>query len=64
MTCAAPMDRTSSTLRVLHTAVTVAPSAVAIWTAKLPTPRGLCDTRLDSPGLIGVSNEQRSAPLI
>jgi hypothetical protein len=33
MTCAAPIERTSSALRVLHTPVTSAPSAAAIWTA-------------------------------
>src|SRR5215210_7203655 len=38
MTWAAPTDRTSSMLRVLHTPVTSAPNAVAICTAKLPTP--------------------------
>src|SRR5437764_5653156 len=38
MTCAAPIERTSSTLRVLHTPVTSAPSAAAIWTAYVPTP--------------------------
>ena len=34
----APIERTSSTLRVLHTPVTSAPSAAAIWTAYVPTP--------------------------
>src|SRR5213078_3522890 len=38
MTCAAPIERTSSMLRVLHTPVTSAPSAAAIWTAYVPTP--------------------------
>ncbi len=38
MTCAAPSERTSSTLPVLHTPVTSAPSAAAIWTANEPTP--------------------------
>jgi hypothetical protein len=33
MTCVAPIERTSSTLAVLHTPVTSAPSAAAIWTA-------------------------------
>src|ERR1700680_4988154 len=32
------MDRTMSTLRVLHTPVTSAPSDLAICTAKVPTP--------------------------
>ena len=38
MTCAAPSERTSSTLPVLHTPVTSAPSAAAIWTANVPIP--------------------------
>ena len=38
MTCAAPSERTSSTLRVLHTPVTSAPIATAICTANEPTP--------------------------
>src|SRR6266704_1690219 len=38
MTCAAPIERTSPALRVLHTPVTSAPSAAAIWTAYVPTP--------------------------
>src|SRR6266568_4187782 len=38
MTCAAPSERISSTLPVLHTPVTSAPSATAIWTAYVPTP--------------------------
>ena len=35
---AAPIERTSPALRVLHTPVTSAPSAAAIWTAYVPTP--------------------------
>ena len=38
MTWSAPSDRTRSTLRVLQTPVTSAPNALAIWTAKEPTP--------------------------
>src|SRR6266542_4292817 len=38
MTCAAPIERTSPALRVLHTPVTSAPSAAAICTAYVPTP--------------------------
>jgi hypothetical protein len=38
MTCAAPIERTSPALRELHTPVTSAPSAAAIWTAYVPTP--------------------------
>ena len=38
MTCAAPSERTSSTLPVLHTPVTSAPIATAICTANEPTP--------------------------
>ena len=32
------MERTRSVLAVLHTPVTSAPKALAIWTAKVPTP--------------------------
>ena len=38
MTASAPSERTSSTLRVLQTPVTLAPSAFAICTANVPTP--------------------------
>ena len=38
MTWSAPRERTRSTLPVLHTPVTSAPNALAICTAKLPTP--------------------------
>ena len=38
MTWSAPSDRTRSTLAVLQTPVTSAPEALAIWTAKVPTP--------------------------
>src|SRR5215211_6114064 len=38
MTWSAPIERTISTLLVLHTPVTWAPNALANWTAKLPTP--------------------------
>src|SRR5207245_6611763 len=38
MTCFAPMDRTISTLLVLHTPVTSAPNDLAICTANVPTP--------------------------
>ncbi len=38
MTWSAPIDRTISTLRVLHTPVTSAPRDFAIWTAKVPMP--------------------------
>ena len=38
MTCAAPSEVTSSALRALHTPVTSAPRAAAIWTAYVPTP--------------------------
>ena len=38
MTWSAPIERTSSTLRVLVTPVTSAPNALAICTAKVPTP--------------------------
>src|SRR5919204_5797979 len=38
MTWSAPIDRTRSTLLVLHTPVTCAPKALASGTAKLPTP--------------------------
>ena len=38
MTWSAPRERTRSTLAVLHTPVTSAPSALAIWTANVPTP--------------------------
>src|ERR671919_540845 len=39
MTWSAPSERTSSTFLVLQTPVTSAPSALAIWTANVPTPR-------------------------
>ena len=38
MTWSAPSERTRSTLAVLQTPVTSAPEALAIWTAKVPTP--------------------------
>ena len=38
MTRSAPSERARSTFRVLHTAVTSAPNAFAIWTANVPTP--------------------------
>src|SRR6266511_2730038 len=38
MTASAPIDRTRSAFLVLHTPVTWAPSALAIWTANVPTP--------------------------
>src|SRR3954454_3719896 len=38
MTWSAPSERTRSTLLVLHTPVTSAPSALAICTANVPTP--------------------------
>src|SRR6266545_7113990 len=38
MTVPAPSPRTSSTFLGLQTAVTSAPNALAIWTAKVPTP--------------------------
>src|SRR5688572_3262711 len=38
MTWSAPSERTRSTLPALHTPVTFAPNALAICTAKVPTP--------------------------
>ena len=38
MTWSAPIERTSSTFRVLVTPVTSAPKALAICTANVPTP--------------------------
>ena len=50
MTCAAPRERTSSTLRVLHTPVTSAPNALAICTANVPTPPDAPVTSTVCPG--------------
>src|ERR687897_1406427 len=53
MTWSAPSARTSSTLRVLPTPVTSAPSALAICTANVPTPPDapLISTRVPGPTL-------------
>jgi hypothetical protein len=50
MTWSAPSERTSSAFLALHTPVTVAPSALAIWTAKVPSPpeAPLMSTRVPS----------------
>ena len=50
MTWAAPIERTSSTLPVLHTPVTSAPSAAAICTAYVPTPPAAPLTSTRCPG--------------
>src|SRR6266699_2599101 len=51
MTWSAPSDRTSSTWPAPHTPVTSAPSALAIWTAMVPTPpeAPLIRTRVPAP---------------
>src|SRR5436305_13858098 len=50
MTWSAPTDRTRSTLRVLHTPVTLAPKALAICTANVPTPPDAPVTSTVCPG--------------
>src|SRR5947209_12312241 len=50
MTWSAPTDRTRSTLRVLHTPVTLAPKALAICTANVPTPPDAPVIRTVCPG--------------
>ena len=50
MTWSAPSDRTSSTLRLLHTPVTSAPSDVAVCTAIVPTPPEAPLMRTRAPG--------------
>src|SRR6266508_1958213 len=50
MTASAPIDRTRSAFLVLHTPVTWAPSALAIWTANVPTPPDAPLTRTFCPG--------------
>ena len=50
MASSAPMDRTRSSLLVLHTAVTCAPNALAICTANVPTPPAAPITSTPWPG--------------
>src|SRR6266542_4267226 len=50
MTASAPIDRTRSTLLVLHTPVTWAPTALAIWTANVPIPPDAPLIRTFCPG--------------
>src|SRR6266498_4978134 len=50
MTASAPIDRTRSVFLVLHTPVTWAPSALAIWTANVPTPPDAPLIRTFCPG--------------
>src|ERR1700691_2680214 len=52
MTWSAPIDLAISTFLVLHTAVTSAPSSLAIWTANVPTPPEAPSMRTLWPGCI------------
>ena len=50
MTASAPIDWTRPVFLVLHTPVTCAPSALAIWTANEPTPPDAPLIRTRCPG--------------